>query len=136
MELFQRNWIVNFSNNIILQHFFSRDVCVYIACQFALESNFGDSDLAIKHFNYCGMKVPHRRANKSIDNTHTFARYSSFNDCVVDYILWVFYNRPYQPALEHVGSFRLFLRDSGYCPEKDYLSKIDNIYNQFINFKS
>lgn len=132
MEAYKFNFINQFAGCFILREFISNlDVVKFIACQFGLESNFGRSDLAVLHSNICGMKVPYRRYSVRIGFFGEFATYSNWFDCVKDYLLWVFFNRPYQNVFDSVDSYCLFLRDSGYCPEKDYIDKIKLIYLQF-----
>ena len=47
---------------------FSQEVCAFIAAQFALESNFGQSNLAQNYNNHCGMKFPRVRPNLAMNN--------------------------------------------------------------------
>ena len=134
MKKEHRIFIIDWLTRIYSSGFFSLQVSMFIACQFALESDFGCSKLATEHNNYCGMKIPHRRCfyGVRLDGCQ-FAHYASSNCCIHDYISWVMFNRPLTFNLHDVESFKLFLRDSGYCPEKDYISRITNIFNQFTN---
>lgn len=114
---------------------FSSDVLNFIAAQFALESNYGTSSLACTRNNYCGMKIPHRRVSYRImyiDSSDAFASYSTFDNCVLDYVSWLFYQRPSQNVFQDVSAFKIFLRNSGYCPERDYIQRIELIYNQLF----
>ena len=98
-----------------------------IACQFALESDFGKSRLAIGQNNFSGMKVPALRITTCISPTLEvggFATYNSFEDCLCDFLIWLAYNRvnsytEWETALRH------------YCPEADYYNRINSIYKQF-----
>lgn len=98
-----------------------------IACQFALESDFGKSRLAVGQNNYCGMKVPALRVTTCISPTLEvggFASYNSFEDCITDYLIWLAYNK-----VNSYSQWEMSLRT--YCPESDYLRRIYSIYNQF-----
>lgn len=106
----------------------------FIACQFALESDFGRSPLALKYSNYCGMKHSRFRITTSLVMSHVYNHYLCFSDCVLDYILWLTYNRcKHDIKLEE---FKEFLVKKCYCPESDYISKIEAIYNQFYSSNS
>lgn len=114
----------------------SSDVRLFIACQFALESDFGRSHIASRCSNFCGMKVPSIRlstaTNKGlIDAVGDFANYNSLADCVLDYCLWLSYNRISVDAQVNVNCFKDFLVEKKYCPLSDYISRIEAIYNQF-----
>lgn len=117
---------------------FSQDIAEFIGCQFALESDFGNSRLAKVSHNFCGMKPAFRRVSYRIygKEDNGFAVFDSLDNCVMDYVSWVFYNRPNKNELTFLDSFVIFLRNSGYCPEKDYISKIQSIYQQFKNYKN
>lgn len=113
---------------------FDSDVCVFIASQFALESNFGTSFLALSFNNYCGMRKPKRRFTfASLVSSSGFAFYSKFEYCVFDYVLWLQYNRISVKDTLNLDRFKRFIFKHNYCPDSDYISRIEAIYNQFIN---
>lgn len=112
-----------------LRHF-SFEVRLWIACQFALESNFGTSPLAADNENYCGMKSPVRRINFCDSTSKEFASYSSLVACVVDYLLWLAWNHFTVLDCKDVNKFKLRMVASVYCPENGYIEKIDSIYLQ------
>lgn len=140
MEQFKLDFINRVRQHWLLRNFvFSPDVLDFIACQFALESDFGTSSLALTRNNFCGMKVPYKRLTYricSIKPSDGFCAYSSFDNCILDYVSWLFYNRPYQNALQSVDAFKIFLRNSGYCPEKGYIDLIDSIYKQLKTYQN
>lgn len=106
-------------------------VSQYIGCQFALESNFGDSSLARTKQNYCGMKHPSVRPTLSFGSYNDFACYMSFEDCIFDFCLWLSYSRPPRGTLQCLDAFRAWLGCSGYCPEPTYISRIDSVFRDF-----
>lgn len=108
---------------------FSEDVCWFIACQFALESNYGKSNLAVSQSNYCGMKRALVRPSLNI-GFNEFATYRNLFDCVVDYVLCLTYHKPLASQLSDLNSFKFFI-SKFYCPEKGYIDKINTIYQQF-----
>lgn len=113
---------------------FSSDVRLFIACQFALESDFGHSSLCARNCNHSGMKVPRRRLTTAINidvPLDTFAKYVSLSDCVLDYVLWCQFARIGLDAQADVPSFITFLNDNKYCHDKGYTDRILSIFNQF-----
>lgn len=129
------DFIKKVSENQILRHFFADEICDFIACQFALESDFGTSMLAEKFHNFSGMKVPHKRptSRSRYRDYLGFCIYFDLDYCVSDYIMRFLYFYPHSNAVYDLSAFKIHLQNSGYCPEKDYLSRIETIYNQFIN---
>lgn len=108
----------------------SIDVTNFIACQFALESNFGNSRLAIHYNNHCGMKAPFTRPTTNYESD-SFAHFKDVESCVIDYCYWLCYNRVTQYQLQNLDLFISRLDELGYCPDDDYISKIEDIYIQF-----
>lgn len=131
----QIKFIERVTNHWFIRQLFTTDVLEYVACQFALESNFGTSSLAQTQHNYCGMKVPRRRPfyGKSVDNLQ-FAYYDTFDNCVIDYCAWFLYTQPYSNTVYDLEAFKIHLLNSGYCPEKGYIDKINLIYQSLKNF--
>ena len=116
--------------------FCSADVAFFIGCQFALESNYGQSSLAFRHHNHCGMKEPHVRVTLSLPGTSSgFASYTSLMSCMIDYSLWLAYNKFTSLQLFKSELFKQRLVACGYCPEKDYVSLIQSIYENLQNYK-
>lgn len=124
----------------MLPSYISFSVREYIACQFALESSFGDSVFAVSMHNYCGMRVPVTRFTTAVNfnDKGKFAKYRSLGDCVSDYLLYLCALRYRFDELQDVSKFRIALDFKGYCPDLGYLEKIDSIYRQYcdLNFKS
>lgn len=120
--------------------FASEEVAAFIGCQFALESNFGESDLANRANNHCGMKSPQVRfsydRSRIYSRSSSFAKYESLYACLADYSLWLAYNRFTNLELRYLQQFKDKLYNCKYCPEPDYISKIEKIYNEFINYKN
>lgn len=117
---------------------FSKEVCDFIACQFALESHFGLSPLACDNNNYCGMKNPLVRISSAIhagDCNFHWAQYDSIHACVIDYLLCLQYHRPISTNYDTIEHFSAFIKKF-YCPERDYIDKINLIYQQFKSFQS
>lgn len=133
MEDYQRLYIENISYFAILRCFFNGDICDFVACQFAIESNFGRSNLAILACNHSGMKVPSRRVCINIGSYKGFSKYSTLKQCILDFILWVFYNRPFIDDLSCVSSFMKFLDRTGYCPDEVYTRSIYSLYKKYKN---
>lgn len=114
----------------------SDDVALWIACQFALESNYGRSELAINCHNISGMKHPLTRLSMSTNaNSRGFAVYYQLEDCIEDYLLWLAWHRPYKSELTEVPRFASLISTKNYCPEKDYITKINKLYQQFKTLK-
>lgn len=126
---------IDFLNNIIflLPDCFALEVKRFIACQFALESAFGSSPFAKCRHNYCGMKVPALRLSLVSNPTERgeFASYSGITYCVHDYLLWLASNKFTKEQRYDLYEFIKHLQYSGYCPESDYISKIQTIYSKY-----
>lgn len=117
---------------------FNDDVALFIACQFALESNFGTSEIALKHHNYCGMRCPLVRlstSSNSGDGNAFWAHYNNMFDCVTDFVLCLQYHQPLSDIKVNIAAYCRFI-SRFYCPERDYISKITSIYSQFKNYKN
>lgn len=115
---------------------FSPDVVLFISCQFALESNFGTSNLAISCFNISGMRHPLVRLTSSrCPNPNGFATYDDFYHCVFDYILCLNYHQIGGKECESVKCFSHFI-SKWYCPSKDYIKRIMSIYDEFKQFSN
>lgn len=122
-----------------IRQLFTADVLDFIACQFALESNFGTSRLSLLNNNYCGMKLPYRRvtyAHPSKLDFEEFAYYVDFDNCLFDYYAWFMSHNPHANTVSDLSAFKIFLQNSGYCPEKGYIDKINLIYQQLKNYKN
>lgn len=136
MENFKIGFVMSIANSLRRYLSFSSDVRLFIGCQFALESDYGRSRLVARNTNYCGMKVPIIRVSTAVnkgllDSYGGFARYNSLADCVLDYVLLLQYNKIPLSAQINLDKFKSFLRDSNYCPELDYIERIEAIYKQF-----
>lgn len=125
----------SFLNEVVslLPQCISLNVRRFIACQFALESDFGHSASALCNNNFCGMKVPSLRITLALNlsEKNTFACFAGITSCVHDYLLWLQSNRFTRSELSNVDSFVRHLDYSGYCPEFDYIFKIQNLYSQY-----
>lgn len=121
-------------SNALRRFNLSSEVRFFIACQFALESDYGKSRLCARNCNYCGMKVPSLRVTNCVNiDSSGFAKYNSFADCIVDYVLWLQYNRVSRACQSNVIQFAEFIKSSGYCPESDYVKRIFDIYDQYVS---
>lgn len=107
------------------------DVKYWIACQFALESNFGQSLLARNKHNYCGMCIPKSRISLNSAVSGNFAKYDCFLECVLDYCYWLAWNKFTYLDLFNLDLFTRKLIAKGYCPESDYVDRVYTLYNSF-----
>lgn len=109
----------------------SDEVRKFIACQFALESDFGESCIAVENFNLCGMKCPTVRPTTSVGMWRGHAVYNNFYRCFDDYFYWLVFNHFTQKELHDLDAFKVHLAKSGYCAASDYVERIDNLYKQY-----
>ena len=81
------------------------------------------------------MKVPYVRISNCLNyaSSDTFAEYTLWTDCLLDLVLWIQYQRPLRKQLDDVNLIPSVFKS--YCPEKDYINKIQSIYQQFKNLK-
>lgn len=122
----------------LIQYGFTEEVANFIGCQFALESSYGMSDLARRNSNFCGMKTPMVRlsvADNQGDASSVWADYSGLEWCICDFVLCLQYHRPYSDIKDNVNAYCRFI-SRFYCPERDYITKIQTIYSNFKSFKS
>lgn len=137
MNPFHYDFIRNVSS--LFQSIFrvQEDVADFIGCQFALESSYGESPLAKTHHNYCGMRTPLVRvsvASNYRDPDEKWARYDDLLHCVYDFMFCLAYRKPMSSVFETINQYKAFIK-GWYCPESSYLSKINQIYQSFINLK-
>ena len=125
----QKDYISRISSLVRDYSSFPQVICDLIGCQFALESSFGTSSLAVNFNNHCGMKYPkYRPTTCLVDDFGVFAHYSSVINCIRDYILCLtshHYDRRIESPLEFCSAL------SWYCPDKDYFTNILKLYKMF-----
>lgn len=109
----------------------SREVALFIGCQFALESNFGQSRIALVQNNFCGMKSPVLRPSLNLNSARSFASFAGLKSCIIDYMLWLSWNKCSIAKLQDISAFKKFLVDKKYCPDPDYISSIERIFNEY-----
>lgn len=117
---------------------FPQEVADFIGCQFALESSYGESSLAHSNNNYCGMRNPLVRISCALhagNGQYHWAQYVDLFACVMDYLLCLQYHLPTSDNYDNINRFSNFIKKF-YCPEKDYIDRINKIYQQFKTFKS
>lgn len=126
-----QKYIDSIVGQVIWPDFIPIEVLWFIGCQFALESNYGRSRIAIELNNHCGMKKPLQRITFADRSSNLkFASYPSLEDCVCDYFAWLCYNKFSQATMSDLSLFKAKLKLSGYCPEPGYVNRIESIYNQ------
>lgn len=108
----------------------SDEVRYWIACQFALESNFGLSYQAKKNNNYDGMKIPQIRPSLNTALAGSFSAFTSLECCVIDYCYYLCYNHVTRYQLFHLELFTARLKSLKYCPDSDYIDKVNSLFNQ------
>lgn len=108
-----------------------KEVRQFIACQCALESNFGRSAIAKDNNNIIGMRYPTFRVTTAIGKLHDHAQYSSLEYCLIDYGYWLSWHSINQIVLEDFEKFKNLSCWSIYCPNRDYVNRIINLKNQF-----
>ena len=115
------------------RHFtISDEVALFIACQFSLESSFGSSNRSVTQHNLCGMKTPVKRLSAVSQSYHgDFMIYHNDLLCAIDYLLWLSYNHFNQTELQDLSLFKDKLIKCGYCPENDYVFKIETLFKQY-----
>lgn len=117
---------------------FSKEVCDFIGCQFALESSFGRSNLSVTNNNYCGMKNPLVRISTALhagDGVYHWAQFQDLYSCCIDYLLCLQYHRPISTQYDTIPHYSAFIKKF-YCPDTDYIDKINKIYQSFKSFNS
>lgn len=114
----------------------SKEVATFIACQFALESKYGTSNLAVYHCNFSGMKYAYVRPRTSTPiQGSEFACYVGLVDCVTDYFLALAFHRVESWDMANIQRFSFAIK-KWYCHERDYINNITTIYQQFKSFQN
>lgn len=111
----------------------SSDTILFIACQAALESDYGNSPLCRYYHNYFGMRNPMTRPSTSKVRGLSQFEWADYYNCqysIIDYFMCLSFHKPLSKELDNLELFKAFIR-SWYCPEKNYLDKITKIFNQF-----
>lgn len=110
----------------------SSSVALWIACQSALETDFGRSRLYAVNNNCFGMKYPRKRLTLSVSELSNHASYRSLPDSVIDYGYWLANNGFTINNLYSLDSFRDRLCLFNFNPKCSlYLDSVNSIYNQF-----
>lgn len=116
------------------RYLLNNKVSLFIACQFALESDFGRSRLAVDSNNFSGMKTPEHRFSISVGSAGLFNVYTSLEQCLADYMARQNYFGIKKRDLKDIDSYSKFLIKSNYCPEVFYTDKIRAIYSSYYNY--
>ena len=107
--------------------------------QWALESGWGESDLAQKHNNYAGLKYRQRMKNHAkpvdylaSDGEDTYCEFSSIEAFIKGY--WHFIDSgPYDEWESYsdnpLGYIR-YIREIGYAEDPDYIAKVRNLLDE------
>lgn len=109
----------------------SEEVAKFITCQFALESNFGASDIYQQNNNICGMKLPKYRITCAQSSRRSHAYYICVEDSIWDYFIWLCYYGFSQKHLHDLDGFIEQMRKCPYCPAPDYVDRILNLKSQY-----
>ena len=72
----------------------------------------------------------------NLDEKGEFAQFAGISSCVHDYLLWLQSNKFTRADLANLGLFVQHLKVSGYCPEYDYIDKIEKLYLKFYGRKN
>lgn len=128
-----KNEFIQFVECSLSQLSCSLNVRHYIACQFALESDFGNSAIAKDNNNLCGMRPPVVRPTLCIDTNRAHAVYFSRSASITDYVLWLAYNKFTQRELNDLELFKLHLEKANYNSSENYIAAIDRIYQKMFN---
>lgn len=129
-ELFLQHWFETIQSCF---PFITLNTAFWISCQFALESDFGKSPIALDNQNYGGMKLPKLRPTTAECENRGHASYCSPIYFLFDYFLLLSYARITQEIMQDLDRFKLALSKIGYCPNKDYIASVDKIFNQYYS---
>ena len=104
-----------------------------LIAQWIYESGHFKSDLAVRHFNFAGLKYRNEMSNyctkveyNAHDGIDYYCKFDSIEAFVIGYE--AFMNRPvYNGVWNHLGSgidYLRFIVARGYCPSKGYIENI------------
>lgn len=119
--------------NVIKRIGASNEVAKFITAQATLESGNFKSNIYKENKNIFGMKHAKSRLTTAKGTNRNHALYDDTCDSAIDYFLWLVYNGFTQNTLKDLDTFKKRLGNSGYCPQKDYIKRIETIYEQIKN---
>lgn len=135
------SYFTNYSNN------FYPNLKWIVCSQWALESGWGHSALAVKHNNYAGLKWRDEMVNYATaviytspsDREKTFyCKFSNPAHFILGY--WKFMSRPVYAGLEEFRDnpekYLEFIYKRGYAGDPKYVEKVLDIYVRHTNYKS
>ncbi|MEO0453015.1 MAG: glucosaminidase domain-containing protein [Verrucomicrobiota bacterium] len=105
------------------------------------ESSYGKSDLA-NHHNYFGMKALSKKwegdvvrlptRDRGVLHVQPFRAFASLNDGVRGYAHFLSQSERYEPAFQSDSGIEFVdhLLKGGYCPDRDYLKRIEAIIDR------
>lgn len=106
-------------------------VRLFIACQSALETDYGKSAICLENYNLFGMKMPNYRPTTALGINRRHAKYKDYIGSYLDYCLWLAYNHCSQRALSDVDLFAKWISTKNYCPSPTYVDSIIALYRQY-----
>lgn len=128
-------WIVQKVDYIRNSYLFvNKDVAIWIACQFALESSYGTSVIAVENNNISGMKQPLVRLSTCVGEFYGHAVYTSWMSCIYDYFLWCQYYEFTQDIFNDIKRFKTKLSKCSYCPSSDYVNSVSRVYDSYKSY--
>lgn len=111
--------------------FFTNDVCVWVACQSALETGYGTSAIFQENHNLFGMKKPNVRPTYATGVNRGHAVYNNHAASFLDYVLLLTYQKVSRNDCKDINNFALFIERIGYCPSSRYTKTINSIFNEY-----
>ena len=126
----QELFVKKITENSLMQSVFNYKMRIVVAAQFALESNWGKSKIATENSNLCGMKMPKTRPTTAKAERNGYAAYLNEYDCIVDYVIWIMWGRPYFKKLWHLDNYMQYLKEKNYSEDENYDAKVEAIYNE------
>lgn len=111
--------------------FVSIPVAQFIACLAGLESNFGNSNIALENHNIVGMKYPHVRLSTCNGENRGHASYSRWELSIIDFFYWCQYNGFTKKNFVSLTSFVNKFKKSFYNPSPFYCDKVNQIKLQY-----
>lgn len=120
---------------LLINSDFDFEVVTFIACQSALETSYGTSEVFKINRNYFGMRFPKVRPTLSSRQNLNHAWYRCFHCSFIDYYYWCIWNHFPDRCFSNLSEFVAYLELSSFNPSKTYCKTILSIVESYKNFE-
>lgn len=107
------------------------DVCLWIACQSALETRYGTSNIFRNNNNLFGMKYPTKRPTCAICESKKHSLYQTPMSSIIDYLLWLSWSHINLYELSGLDNFLPAFKRTAYNSSDVYVDTVNKIFAKY-----